>query len=273
MIQFPKAWRQLRSNYFYDFLERYNIMWRDHLLEEAICTGCCNDIDHAWVVSWPVVLSGKDSGKVQFTCHGCLTHYCPTCVDAELNEEPNLKFCFGCERSYCLDCSKIDVCNRCDKYYCHGCTSFFKGCFGGGCEENIFCGHCQVKCDVCYQTSCKDCRVVRYSDDCGACLFDCTTCKRTLCVSCVRSPTCDMCDITICGDCNDKEGADGLAYCDDCDKELCIGCRYKDFKKNGSKCTGCYDIITKAFNQATESFYFILKRRLRNFVLKNLSLK
>jgi hypothetical protein len=112
---------------------------------------------------------------------------------------------------------------------------------------------------------------VRYSDDCGACLFDCTTCKRTLCVSCVRSPTCDMCDITICGDCNDKEGADGLAYCDDCDKELCIGCRYKDFKKNGSKCTGCYDIITKAFNQATESFYFILKRRMRTFVLKNLN--
>jgi hypothetical protein len=132
LVQFPKAWRQQHSNYFYEFLERYNIMWRDHLMGRAICNVCCKFF---YQVHWPVATSGAEYGILQFTCHGCLSNYCPACVEDELN----LKFCNKCERYYCRECSEMDVCNRCCKCYCHDCTSF-GGCCGDRCEDYYFCG-------------------------------------------------------------------------------------------------------------------------------------
>jgi len=231
LIQFPKACRQQCSNYFYEFLERQNHTLQIH--GELVCKKCDDLSSSEWVRT-----SSYGGGLgVTNACHECLSHVCLRC-----RCYINFKFCSGCERFYCGECSKIDGCDSCDKYFCHNCTTFGV-CFGYRCEGNIFCGDCQVKCEICNEKSCKDCRVVN-----SAFLFDCTTCKRTLCYGCICSPTCDSCEIEVCGDCNDKEGADGVAHCDECDKELCIGCRYKDFKTNGSKCSECFGIIGAAFD-------------------------
>jgi hypothetical protein len=244
LIQFPKAWRQQRSNYFCEFVVRYNRLLQNH--GGILCNGCDDLSSSEWVKTY-----GKVFGVIN-ACYECLSHFC---FDCRFDQSSNLEFCSKCERFYCSECSKIDVCNTCDKYFCHDCTSFGQ-CYGHGCEENNYCGDCQLKCEKCNGISCTDCCQVRCKDNHFAGLNDCTTCKRTLCYDCNDLPGCEMCKITFCSDCNDREGADGVAYCEECDillaKDLCIGCRYKNFKTNGSKCTGCYDIITAAFNQATE---------------------
>jgi hypothetical protein len=216
---------------------------------EACCENCDESIDSVWTF-WVHKSVGKECGVLYHTCHGCLSHYCSRCDEDE--DQIFLNFCHSCEHFYCTECSKIDVCDSCDKYFCHDCTSFFTGCAGDRCEENYFCGDCQVKCDLCNQISCKDCRTVRYSDEYTengcACLNDCTGCNRTMCAHCMRSSSpCDMCETEVCGDCSDDE-ADGVLYCGECDAELCFCCRFRNFKKNGSKCSECFGIIGSAFD-------------------------
>jgi len=104
ILQFPKAWRQHRPNYFDWFLGRYNVMWRDHLLEGARCMECYNFFYQVVRLPRPVSIYGQECGILKFTCHGCLSHYCPTCVE---DREHILKFCSSCERYYCRECSKM----------------------------------------------------------------------------------------------------------------------------------------------------------------------
>ncbi len=164
-----------------------------------------------------------------------------------------LKFCDSCERYYCNGCSKMRYCERCDKLLCLDCASF-SGCGGRtGCRRKSFCKDCQLQCcDMCNRTSCADCRFVQIGEYLSAVIFECETCDRVCCTDCDFPSCCHLCDITFCDDCNIKQGGNGVKTCEECEEKLCLGCRQRDFKLNGSECTGCYGIIAAAFAEATE---------------------
>jgi len=196
-IEFPKKWRNAHSVRLTLFLDRYD----DYLRNREHCCPKCNRVcvltgNEEWIESE----MNECYGTQNYTCSGCLKHFCDDddCVDEDGTSYA--AWCKKCEKLYCKDCTSISTCSQCRSYACNECYDM-KECEGEDCGR-VLCNDCCEK---------KTCHV----------------CNRTRCRSCISSYQCSLggCNKAICGDCLESTGEGGR--CSACSKDFCsTECRY-----------------------------------------------
>lgn len=177
-LELPKKWRLLASIQLGQFLERYGafLARHNHICSncEQVCSGgqgwsswICHDTETRWY------------GTQNYTCSGCLNHFCydDDCINE--HRECSFNWCVKCEKGYCQNCDVAIDCENCGDTFCNSCGERNE-CEEEGCEEN-FCDGCfeKKKCYFCKRTKCEGCSM---SYICGG-----NDCNKTACTECVRS--------------------------------------------------------------------------------------
>ena len=196
-LELPKKWKQRQSTQLHEFLDRYN----DYL--ESKKYGC-SQCDRVCVMTgrneW--ISRDRDSmeerewdwyGTQNYTCTKCVQHFCnhEECVD---ENEIRSTWCKKCQKEFCHDCVSMTQCDVCNDTACNICE-VMKACGGEDCES--------VLCEECYEKK------------------TCSYCKKTRCDQCVRSYRCksDDCPNAICRDCEidiHDEGIRAYGWCWSC---------------------------------------------------------
>ena len=177
-LEFPKKWRKWRNmtnlTQLNDFLERYN----NHLIQQRYCCFECHELCvEEEGEEWICLLEGSDwHGTQNYTCSGCLNHFCGRLGCTVANGNSTVNWCKECEKGYCKSCTATYSCRRCELEFCNDCkdmktcegeceTTFCDDCF----EKNTcsFCGKCHacsdqgslIRCisDHCNKRTCYDC--------------------------------------------------------------------------------------------------------------------
>jgi len=212
LLHLPKKFRMSESET-EEFLGRYN----DYLETFSYkCSKCDTICDETGAESWTFQDdSGEYKGAQNYTCSGCLAHFC---FDDDCHDEDGIVFvewCIKCENHYCKDCVPSNDCKGCYQSYCNKCDALEKECDDGDCEANL----------------CKTCSQKR----------SCWYCNQTKCRGCIISHSCsrDGCNKVICNDCVESKGEGG--QCNKCFAKFCSAeCRYLKCSKDWERaCTTC----------------------------------
>ena len=213
LLHLPKTLRTNPSRGMEEFLDRYNDYLETFRYRCSKCEGLCSSTG---AERWMFRDVGMEQGAQNYTCSGCLKHFCfdEDCTDEDGNMF--VEWCTKCENHYCKECVPSDMCGGpCYNSYCNKCDALEKVCDGGNCETKL----------------CKAC-TARYS---------CRYCNQTRCRDCIRTYSCyrDDCNKVICGDCIESKGEGG--ECNKCHFEFCSSeCRYLKCSKDWERaCIAC----------------------------------
>ena len=224
LLELPKKWRNTASTQMTQFLERYN----DYFRNQEHCCSKCNRVcvltgNEEWIESE----MNECYGTQNYTCSGCLNHFCDDEDCADEDGTSYAAWCKKCEKLYCKVCSSKSRCSTCYIYNCNGCSDM-KECEGGDCWR--------VLCNDCYEK--KTCHV----------------CNRTRCRSCIDSYQCTLrdCNKVICADCVDvDDNVVGGSSCNACRKVFCsTECQYLECSRDASDaCSTCLMTTASAYRR------------------------
>lgn len=178
-IQFPQKWKKSPSNWFEDFMRRYNDFL--NIDSRQLCL-LCN-------------VSSPDG----FTCYLCLDYICNDCLRSSTEAVPETQHVPG---SYCASC---------EKNFCRKCVAF-RQCQGDACANYKVdkCIECTTVCTTCKVAQCSHCTCGGKCDGCGNnycgnfgtdCLGEhCIGCDKSFCDRCIEFDYC-ACGAVLCSDC------------------------------------------------------------------------
>jgi len=205
LLHLPKTFRSNQSTEIRQFLERYNDYLETFRYRCSKCEGLCSSTG---AESWTF-----HQGAQNYTCSGCLSHFC---FDDDCNDEDGnafLEWCTQCEKHYCKECVPSDMCGGCYNDMCNKCDALEKVC------------------DSCEASMCRECVETH----------TCCHCNQTRCRDCTTSYSCsrDYCNKVICSDCVESKGEGG--GCDQCLVEFCSSeCQFLECGKDWERaCTTC----------------------------------
>jgi hypothetical protein len=115
-IQFPKKWREARSQLLVDFLSKYNRVMNAKNIEcradkyspDGAYSSCGKICSGTARCPW-ISKSKELFGVYNFTCFSCHGSYCGECVDENIIEA----LCERCEKRFCNECNDILTCDNC----------------------------------------------------------------------------------------------------------------------------------------------------------------
>jgi len=180
-LELPKRWRARRSIQLGHFLERYDRYLTNQSYRCSICCrGCVEEGDGD---EWVDLEEDECYGLQNFTCFGCLKHFCNR-DDCRWLDEVGLVgrftcWCRKCEKEYCKNCVTMNSCVICDDDFCNECVDL-RGCEQEGCGEPI-CEGCSKEntCSYCNERRCESC------SDSFQCGLD--GCNKVICEDCIVS--------------------------------------------------------------------------------------
>jgi len=206
-LELPKKWRnsEVESTLLDQFLERYNQYMTN---QNYCCSNCNRTCAETGGMRWMDLERDDFYGIQNYTCFGCLNHFCYDCRSSD--------WCYKCEKEYCKNCVTMNRCVICEDYTCPKCRET-RSC-EGGCGE-VLCECCFEKntCSFCGKMRCIECVISYHCERDG--------CGKTVCIDCVHSNDeggeCDACGVEICSsDCRhhiqESRKAKGEAACLDC---------------------------------------------------------
>jgi len=253
LLHLPKKFRVNISQEMNQFLERYNEYLSSFQYKCSKCTTTCLTTGSGmWVFCNRPNIVPSCLGTQNYTCSGCLEHFCfdDDCHDDDGDE--HMKWCHGCETYYCKECVPSNECGGCGEDYCNKCDTLDEVC--RGCELAL-CNECTLKntCTHCDQTKCNDCTSNHKCVRVG--------CKKVICAECVESKgeggQCDECFHNFCSSecqylhCNQDWGK----ACSKCIQSTATYFRSKcqEYKKeNEELCQGMDDLYKKYINVEKE---------------------
>ena len=212
-LEFPVAvkWRSAPSTEMDRFLERYDQYLTNQRYNCSKCEQVCLE---GMGIGWVCNEEGNWYGLQNFTCSGCLNHFCTGENCRDENGDTYSNYCKKCEKEYCKNCSGMTRCGSCYADVCNGCSDM-RECDEEDCDD--------VLCEYCFEKR------------------KCHICNRMKCSSCVRSYRCtlDSCSNVICDDCVERKGEGG--ECDGCGGGFCsTECRYLACGSDATKaCPNC----------------------------------
>ena len=175
-LELPKKWRRSESTEMEQFFVRYD----DYLTNQRFCCSKCEQVIDTDNNDW-VCLDGDEwHGSQNFTCSGCLNHFCYGLFCAAANGNSTVNWCKKCEKGYCKSCAATYSCRRCEQEFCNECKEM-KTC-EGECETT-FCDDCFEKSTCSFCGRCNAC-----SAELGS-VFRCSSshCEREVCSECFFS--------------------------------------------------------------------------------------
>ena len=224
-LEFPVAvkWRSAPCAEMDHFLERYD----QYLTNQSYNCSKCNSLCRleGMGLGWVCNEEGNWYGLQNFTCSGCLNHFCTgeNCCDE--NGDAYSNYCKKCEKEYCKSCAVMARCDTCsDGYFCNDCQEMKE------CEEE---GCFHVLCVTCYEVEA------------------CHICNHMKCGGCANSYRCisDNCNKVICAECIDDSNCEG-GSCDECGTVFCsTECRYLacDVDDGTETCVTCLKAAASDF--------------------------
>ena len=105
-VEFPKKWRDEKSELMVKFLSKYNSVMNDRKIScQYECGEVCKGTqERPWVNT-----TGKDFGIHNFTCSSCHYSVCHDCAEDEFPDSA----CEKCEKKYCIECDMTMQCDTC----------------------------------------------------------------------------------------------------------------------------------------------------------------
>ena len=234
------------------FLERYDQYLTNQRYNCSKCNSLCRL--EGMGLGWVCNEEGNWYGLQNFTCSGCLNHFCTGDICCDENGDAYSNYCKKCEKEYCKSCSVMTRCGSCHADFCNGCSDM-RECEGGDCG-NVLCDGCyeRNKCSFCVQRKCGSC-LVPYECDLDGC-------NKVICAECIESTgeggRCDACSKVFCSTecrylvCDDE---DGTETCVTCLKTAASDFRRKlqeCKKENEELCQGMDDLYRKYMNVEEE---------------------
>jgi hypothetical protein len=95
-LELPKKWRMEQSTQLDQFLRRYD----DYMSNQRYCCSKCEQV--IYCDDWTCLDGDKWHGTQNYTCSGCLKHFC---YDDDCIGEDFINWCQKCEKGYCNSCA------------------------------------------------------------------------------------------------------------------------------------------------------------------------
>ena len=98
-LEFPKNWRNRSSS---RELEQFFVRYDDYMSNQRYCCSKCEQV--IYCDNWTCLDGDKWHGTQNYTCYGCLKHFCYD-DDCENEQGEFINWCQKCEKGYCNSCA------------------------------------------------------------------------------------------------------------------------------------------------------------------------